>query len=92
MDYQDEEEFTVGYISESKVVSDYAVKLSWEMQNDFVKLGERIVFIGDSNLRDAYETCGSQDISKTHYKKNSFCEGRSPFVPFSGAVSFCSSF
>ena len=77
-------------ISESQVVSDYVVKLSWEVEKDFVKLDDRIVFIGDSNLTDSYETCWSY-ILKAYYKKFTFYEGRSLFIPFSGAVSFRSS-
>ena len=55
--HEEEEELLVGRLQAGELVSNYAIRLLWEVQNGYVQLDNRIVFIGDSNLRDAYETC-----------------------------------
>ena len=55
------------------MVSNYAIRLLWEVQNSYVELDYRIVFIGDSNLRDAYEICSSFDILKSYHNKFTIC-------------------
>ena len=69
----EEDKFHVGKLQPGHVVSDYAVKLLWEVYNGYVELDNRVVFIGDSNLRDTYETCWSYDILKTYHKKFVIC-------------------
>ena len=71
--HEEEEELLVGRLQAGELVSNYAIRLLWEVQNGYVELDNRIVFIGDSNLRDAYETCSSFDILKSYHNKFTIC-------------------
>ena len=71
--HEEEEEFQFGRLQAGKMVSNYAIRLLWEVQNGSVELDNRIVFIGDSNLRDAYEICSSFDILKSYHQKFTIC-------------------